>query len=348
MENLKMKAAILERTNTPLIIDYLEVPQLQYGQVLVQVYRSGICGAQIGEIAAVKGPDKFLPHLMGHEGGGIVRDVGPGVTNVKEEDHVVMHWREGNGIKSNPPVYTRGKGKVGAGWLSTFNEYAVVSENRVTSISKEIPFEIAALMGCAVTTALGLINNEAQLKIGQSIAVFGCGGVGINVIQGASMVSAFPIIAVDIYDHKLKFAKEFGATHTINLKNSDLKDEVRKIVGGKGVDVAVETPGLVQLIEQAFQITTSGGKTILVGQPHHENDLVLHSMVQHFKGKTLFDSEGGKTNPSIDIPRYLNLYLQGKLILDPLITHRYKLDEINTAIDKIRAGEVGRCMLTIN
>jgi S-(hydroxymethyl)glutathione dehydrogenase/alcohol dehydrogenase len=347
MPHLKMKAAILEKLNAPLVVDEVEVPDLECGQVLIQVHRSGICGAQIGEIAGVKGEDKYLPHLLGHEGGGVVVDFGPGVTHIQRGDHVVMHWRKGLGIESRPPKYRRDSGVVGAGWVTTFNEYAVVSENRVTPIQKDIPFDIAALMGCAVTTAFGLINNEAQVKIGQSVAVIGCGGVGLNVVQGAAMVSANPIIAIDIYDHKLKMAMEFGATHLINSTQTDIQDEIQKIVGPKGVDVFIECTGQVQLIEKAYELTAAKGRTIMVGQPRHDQNLTIRSMLKHFSGKLLTDSAGGQTNPTEDIPRYLNLYRQGTLKLDNLITHWYPLAQINTALDIIRNGEAGRCMLRL-
>jgi len=343
---MKMKAAILEKLNAPLALDEVEIPSLECGQVFVQIHCSGICGAQLGEIAGVKGEDKFLPHLLGHEGGGAVLETGPGVTQVHKGDHVVLHWRKGSGIQACPPKYKWGNRVVNAGWVATFNEYAVVSENRLTSVPKDVPFEVAALMGCAVTTALGLINNLAQLKIGQSIAVFGCGGVGLNVIQGAAMVSADPIIAIDIFEHKLALAREFGATHTINSRKADVQDEIMKIVGSRGVDVFVENTGLVKLIMQAYELTAPQGRTILVGVPRHNEDITIHSLPLHF-GKVLTGCEGGQSNPTVDIPRYLNLYRSGKLKLDELITHRYPLSKINTALDKIRIGEVGRCVLSM-
>jgi len=207
-------------------------------------------------------------------------------------------------------------------------------------------FEIAALMGCAVTTALGLINNLAQLKIGQSIAILGCGGVGLNVVQGAAMVSADPIIALDIYDHKLRMAAEFGATYTINSSKCDAREEVRKIVGDQGVDVFVENTGNVQLIETAYELTGPKGRTICVGVPRHDQNINIHSMPLHH-GKVLTGCEGGDTDPTTDIPRYLRLYRHGKLRLDKIITHRFPLTAINDALDLIRAGEVGRCMLTM-
>jgi len=343
---IRMKAAVLEKLNAPLVVEELQVPQLECGQVLVQVHRSGICGAQLAEIAGTRGEDKYLPHLLGHEGGGIVREIGTGVTRVRPDDHVVMHWRKGIGIESKPPKYERDQGIVGAGWVTTFNEYAVVSENRLTPIPRDIPFEIAALMGCAVTTALGLINNEAQVKIGQSVAVSGCGGVGLSVVQGAAMASANPIIAIDIYNNKLKMATAFGATHVINSAQVDVTEEIRKIVGHVGVDVFVETTGLVQPIQQAYELASSIGRTIVVGTPHFDQEITVRSLALH-AGKLLIVSDGGQTNPAVDIPRYLNLYRKGILKLDQLITHRYPLDKINAALEKIRNGEAGRCMLTI-
>jgi S-(hydroxymethyl)glutathione dehydrogenase / alcohol dehydrogenase len=343
---MKMKAAILETVGAPLVLDEVEVPGLECGQVLVEIHRSGICGAQIGEIDGKKGQDKFLPHLLGHEGGGVVLEVGLGVTHVRKGDHVVLHWRKGAGIHARGAKYAWGDRIVNSGWVTTFNELSVVSENRLTPIPKDVPFEVAALMGCAVTTALGLINNLAQLKIGQSLAVFGCGGVGLNVLQGAAMVSADPIIAIDIYDHKLDLAREFGATHLINSRKADVREEVRKIVGAAGVDVFVENTGLVRLIEQAYELTANAGKTILVGVPKHDEDITIHSLPLHF-GKVLTGCEGGSTDPTVDIPRYIKLYQRGKLQLDRLITHRMPFSDINLALEKVRAGEVGRCILAM-
>jgi S-(hydroxymethyl)glutathione dehydrogenase / alcohol dehydrogenase len=343
---MKMRAAILESLRTPLVVDEIEMPELQCGQVLVEIHRSGICGAQIGEIDGKKGQDRFLPHLLGHEGGGVVLEIGPGVTHIKKGDHVVLHWRKGAGIHAQPAKYLWNGRVVNSGWVTTFSEMSIISENRLTPIPKDIPFEVAALMGCAVTTALGLINNLAQLKIGQSLAVFGCGGVGLNVVQGGAMVSADPIIAIDIYDGKLEMAKKFGATHTINSTKADVQEEVRNIVGSAGVDVFVENTGLVRLIEQAFQLTANAGKTILVGVPKHDEDITIHSLPLHF-GKVLTGCEGGDTNPTVDIPRYIRLYQRGKLNLDHLITHHYPFQEINAALDEVRSGQVGRCVLSM-
>lgn len=342
-----MKAAILVEQGKPLVIADIELPGvLQYGQVLVKVVCSGICGSQIGEIDGVKGVDKFLPHLLGHEGGGIVLDVGPGVRNVKEGDHVVLHWRKGIGIESETPKYKWGNRVVNAGWVTTFNEHAVVSENRLTAISEDIDFEIAALMGCAVTTGLGVVNNDAKLKIGESIVVFGAGGVGLNIIQGSALVSADPIIAVDIYDNKLKLATKFGATHVVNSSKTNLKAEVQRIVGMRGVDVAVDNTGNVNVINQAYELTSNTGRTILVGVPRIGEKISIYSLPLHFE-KKIYGSYGGGSSPSVDIPRHLNLYKKNVLKLKDMITDRFELEAINDALDQMRDGKVVKCMIKI-
>lgn len=355
---IKFMAAILEKQNNTLIVDEIGIylPGLGVGEVLVKVHCASICGAQIGEITGVAGPDKYLPHLLGHEGGGVVEEIGAGVTHVKKGDHVVMHWRKGDGIEAKPPKYQWRDREVGAGPVACFSEYAVVSENRLTPICEDTPMDIAALMGCAVTTGLGIINNDAKLKIGQSIVVIGCGGVGLNVIQGAKMVSANPIIAVDIHDGKLEMAKQFGATHTINGRDllyspkaktlEDVLNRLAEQINKNAIfDVAVECTGHTGLIALGYKIIGPGGRLILVGQPRHGEALTIYSMRQHYCGKTVLDSEGGQTNPSTDIPRYLNLYKLGKLDLAPLITHRYPLTEINKAVETAKSGMCGKVIL---
>ena len=348
-----MKAAILNRLNEPLVIvEDLEHLPLEAGQVLVKVMTSSICGKQIGEISGHYGPDKYLPHGLGHEGSGTVVEIGPGVTTVKLGDHVVLHWRKGSGIEAKPPKYKWGNFTVGAGPVITFNDWAVVSENRLTTIPDDIPFDIAALMGCAVTTGLGLINNEAKLKIGQSIAVFGCGGVGMNIIQGAMMISAYPIIAIDKDQWKLDMAVKFGATHTFNTKynigNDYLFNEINKVVKG-GVDVAVDCTGDPwTIIPSAYNSTSAQGKTILVGQPHVNRSVMFHDFSNNYGGKVMFASQGGLTNPTVDIPRYCELYKTSKLQLKEMITHRFPLYKINEALDVVRRGEAIKCIIDMD
>lgn len=348
---MKFKAAILTELNSLLVIDELEIPVLDVGQVLIRVYTSGICGAQLGEISGAKGPDPWLPHLLGHEGGGVVLEVGPGVTTVKTGDHVVMHWRKGAGIEAKPPRYNWPKYidghllTVGGGWVTTFNDHAVVSENRLTPIPKDIPFEVAALMGCAVTTALGLVNNEAKVKIGESVLVAGCGGVGLNVIQAALLAGANPVIGVDHCGDACARASMAGAALSLG-ENDNIEVEVRKLVGIKGVDVFVDCTGDCRMIALGYElIKPQGGRLILVGQPQHGDGLNLPYFRNHYCGKTVMDSQGGLTDPTADIPRYLGLYKAGRLPLEQFITHRFPLDQVNEALDVVRSGQAGRVIL---
>jgi S-(hydroxymethyl)glutathione dehydrogenase/alcohol dehydrogenase len=341
-----MRAAILVEQKKPLVIDDVELPKtLGYGQVLVKVFYSGICGSQIGEIDGVKGEDKYLPHLLGHEGSGEVVGVSTGVKFVKPGDFVVLHWMKGMGIESASPLYQWGNKPLNAGWVTTFNEYAIVSENRLTVIPPDFDLKLATLFGCAITTALGVINNDAQLKIGQSVVVFGVGGVGLNIIQGAKMVSAHPVIAIDIVGSKLEKARQFGADHVFNSSIvTDLEAEIRRIVGAEGADVVIEATGNVRVIEQAYRLTHPDGKTILVGVPKKGDQASLYTLPLHFK-KLLKGSHGGSASPHVDIPNYLRLVQSGKMKLEGMITHEFKLDDINEALQLIKGGNAGRIIL---
>lgn len=343
-----MKAAILVELNKPLVVADIELPQrLSFGQVLVKVHYSGICGAQFNEIEGAKGPDKFLPHLLGHEGSATVLAVGEGVTRVKLNDRVVMHWRQSDGIQCQPPNYNWNGKRVNAGWVTTFNDHAIVSENRLTVIPDDFDMKLAPLFGCAVTTAMGVINNDAQVKIGQSVVVFGVGGVGLNIIQSADMVSANPIIGIDLFDQKLDMAKRFGATHVFNSKNvQDYLVQIRKIVGDKGADVVIDTTGNARVIETAYELTHPDGKTILVGVPRKGDNISIYSLPLHFK-KVLKGSHGGSVHPDIEIPRYISLMKRGRMTLDGIITHQFKLDDINEAFSAIRRGETGRVLIAM-
>ena len=342
-----MKAAILAESKQPLIIDDITLPdELQFGQVLIDIHYSGICGEQINEIDAAKGPDKFLPHLLGHEGSGVVQKTGPGVTTVKEGDHVVLHWRPSSGIQSPTPKYTWNGKTVNAGWVTTFNEEAVISENRLTVIPEDFDMRIAPLFGCAVTTAFGVVNNDAQIKVGQSVVIFGIGGVGLNIAQAASMVSAYPIVGVDLLEHKLELGKKFGLSHGFIGGGDKLNDKIRDIVGSQGADIVIETTGNSRVIEQAYDLTHPDGKTILVGVPNKGDNVSIYTLPLHFN-KVLTGSHGGDSVPDIEIPRYIRLIKSEKMTLDGLITHEFSLDEINDALDLFRSGEAGRIIINM-
>jgi S-(hydroxymethyl)glutathione dehydrogenase / alcohol dehydrogenase len=340
------KAAILAQSRKPLIVDEIALPdELGVGQVLVKILHTSICGAQINEIEAAKGPDRFLPHLLGHEASARVIEAGPGVTNVKAGDTVVLHWRPSQGIQCQPPAYKWRGEKLNAGWVTTFNDHAVVSENRMTVIAPDYDLKLAPLLGCAVTTAAGVINNDAKVKIGESVVVFGVGGVGLNVVQFAELAGAYPIVAVDLLDNKLDMAKPRGATHVINAgKVADLDAEIRKIVGAKGPDKVIETTGAKAIIELAYNLTHADGTCVLVGVPAEK--VTIYTLPIHFN-KVLTGSHGGDAAPHIDIPRLIRLNQAGKLSFEGLITHEYPLDEINAALDMVRSGAAGRVLLNV-
>jgi S-(hydroxymethyl)glutathione dehydrogenase / alcohol dehydrogenase len=357
------RAAILVEQNQSLVVDEITLPDvLDVGQVLVQVKYTGICGAQLGEIAGAKGEDRYLPHLLGHEGGAVVLEVGPGVEHVVAGDHVVMHWRVGLGINAKPAKYTWRGEQLNAGNITTFNQHAVVSENRLTAVPKSLDLAEAAMFGCAVTTGLGVVTNDAKLKLGESIVVIGAGGVGLNITQGAALGGAYPIVAVDLSEEKLELAKTFGATHIVHSSPElDMPEAVKRIVcevqkatcsAGDVVchgqaDVVVDNTGIAKIIEQAYELTGASGRTILVGVPRHDEKISLHTLPLHF-GKVLTGSHGGSTEPAADIPRYLKLVAAGKLNIDKLITHRYMLDQINEALNDMRVGKVvGRCVVNL-
>ncbi len=340
------KAAILTQSREPLVVDEITLPEtLGVGQVLVKVLYSTICGAQLNEIAAAKGPDKFLPHLLGHEASAQVIEIGLGVTTVKPGDTVVLHWRPSRGIQCQPPAYQWRGQKLNAGWVTTFNEYAVVSENRMTAISPTYNLRDAPLLGCAVTTAAGVINNDANVKIGESVVIFGVGGVGLNVVQFAVLAGANPIVAIDLIDAKLDMARARGATHCLNpTKVADLDAEIRKIVGAQGPDKVIETTGAKAVIELAYNLTHPDGTCVLVGVPSEK--VSIYTLPIHFN-KVLTGSHGGDAVPHVDIPRLIRLIEAGRLSFEGLITHEFPLDDINAALDMVRSGTAGRVLLQI-
>jgi len=340
---MKTRAAILVEQRKPLVIDEVEVPALGYGHVLVQMTASRICGSQLGEIEGVKGPDKYLPHLLGHEGGGIVLEAGPEVTRVKPGDHVVLHWRPAAGIQARPVQYTLNGKTVNAGNITTFQNLTVVSENRLTPIPTGTDPEISSLLADTLTTGFGAVIRNANVEIGESVVIVGVGGIGLGAVLGAKLAGAHPIIAVDIQDHKLAKAREYGATHTINTRNENLADAVRRILGGPA-DVVIDGTGNPAVIDQEWKVTNNKGRLVLIGVMRHDHQFSLNTLPLHF-GKVLTGSEGGASVPHVDIPRYLRMINDGRFDPRGFITPRCTLDKINEAITAMRAGEAIHTMI---
>jgi len=335
-----MKAVLLEKLNNPLSIKDIDLTELKIGQVLVRNLVSGLCGAQLHEIKGFKGNEKFLPHLMGHEGCGIIEDIGKGVSTVKKGDKVVMHWRVGDGIEAAFPSYIYDGKIISSGKVTTLSEYSIVSENRVTSVPFETSSSLCAILGCSLTTALGVIDNEISLKFGESIAIIGCGGVGLNLIQGASMKSAYPVVAIDNNKNKKDLCLKCGA-------NIFLED-IEQYDNGE-FDIIIDTTGVPSVISNAISKLSGNGRLLLVGQPAPGKAIEIMNAVNMFggSGKTIFATQGGKTAPQRDIPKYIKLFNAGMLDIDNLITNYFSLDRVNDAFDLLRSGDAGRIMIKI-
>jgi S-(hydroxymethyl)glutathione dehydrogenase / alcohol dehydrogenase len=344
-----MKAAVLETIDAPLVIGEVELTPLTYGQVLVRVLVSGICGSQLQEIAGNKGNAKFVPHLLGHEACGIVEEIGEGVTTVAKGDKVVMHWRKGEGIESDFPKYIYKGKEISSGKVTTFSEYSIVSENRVTKVPHDTPDELAALLGCSLSTALGAINSEARIQPGESLLVVGAGGLGANLIRAAKLAGASPIIAMDVHEHKRDWIRAIGADFYINAATENVADALAAATGLTSVDVIIDTSGAKRAIESTLPLLSGKGRFIFLGQPKPGETIEIQNALHLFEGegKSLKATQGGRFEPHDEIPRYLKLHDSGALRFDDLVTHRTTLDEINEALDLLRAGKAARIMVHI-
>lgn len=342
---ITFRGAILEAQNQPLALEEVSFAgPLEAGQVLVRIHYSGICGKQVEEIQGTMGPDPYLPHFLGHEGSGIVAAVGPGVRKVSAGDPVVLHWLKGSGMDAPTPLYWRRGKRVNAGWVTTFNEYGVIAENRLTPLPPSTDLEAACLLGCAVTTGLGVVFNEANIRPGESVAIFGCGGVGLCAIQGAALVGAHPLIGVDRKPESLRLARTFGASYALDSAAVDVPAEIRRITGGRGAQSVIVATGDPRVIEIAIQASAIPGSVFLVGVPPAGAKITVDPLEIH-RRRTLWGSYGGGTIPDRDIPRYLGLYREGRLRLKEMVFDTVSLEKINEGIAALQAGSPGRCVV---
>src|SRR5438270_10390562 len=260
---MKTPAAILVETGKPLVIDDLDIPALQPGQVLVEITYSGVCHTQVLECRGYRGEDKFLPHCLGHEGSGVVREVGAGVTKVRPGDHAILSWIKGSGANVAGTVYSWNGRKVNAGAITTFSRYSALSENRLTVIPESFPMKEAALLGCALPTGMGSVLNTGEAKPGQSAVIFGTGGVGLSAVAGMVIAGCTPILAVDVVHERLELARQVGASHLIDAAKSDPVQEILRVCPG-GVDLAVEASGRPAVMRQAPAAARSPGGTAVI------------------------------------------------------------------------------------
>ncbi len=352
-----MKAVVAHEINK-FSVENVDLAEPKAGEVLIKMKATGICHS---DLSIINGTISWkLPSVLGHEGAGVVEKTGELVTQVKPGDHVVLSFIPNCGecysclrsepyhCKENKPhgglldgtsrVSLNGKEIAVMSFLGNMAEYCVVPEACVVSVDKEIDFKAAALVGCGVTTGVGAAIKTAAVEPGSTVAVFGCGGVGLNVIQGAKIAGAAQVIAVDLSKEKMEIAKTFGATHTINPANPAHK-EIKALTNGIGVDYAFEVVGSGKLVEACFKSTRINGSTILVGVGRADDSFTINAMIMPFTGKTIKGSLYGNANFKVDFPMYLDLYKQGKLDLDRLITRTYSIDEAPEAFEDLESGK---------
>jgi NDMA-dependent alcohol dehydrogenase len=366
---MKAKAAIFWEVGKKLDIQEVDVEKPHAGEVLVKLAAAGICHSDYHVMTGhLFGPS---PAILGHEGAGVVAEVGPGVTAVKPGDHVIIMWRLSCGIceycsDGRPALcpsggQIRSTGKLLDGTTrfkfkgqeikhfagaSTFAEYTVIPEGSALKIPADFSLEIASLLGCGVITGVGAAVNCAKVKPGSSVVVIGAGGVGLNVIQGAAIAGAAKVIAVDLNPKKLNFAKTFGATHCIDASKTKVADEVKKITNGQGVDYAFEVVGFPATIRQAFDCLAKRGMCVAVGVAPMTAEVSVPIMSLVFEEKSLTGSLYGSARIRQDTYMLMELYKAGKLKLDELLTRKYPFAQINEAYDNLIKGEVARSIVT--
>lgn len=359
-----MKAALLTAINTPLQIVDLDQEGPKQGEVRVKMKATGVC---MSDWHMMNGdwPTK-LPLVPGHEAAGIIEEVGPGVTKVKKGDHVIfsfvancghcLYCAKGRSVlcighRASPPavmydgtprIRLNGETVYQMSRIGTFAEYVVCSDENVVPIRKDMPWAQAALVGCSVATGVGAVTRHAKVEAGSTVVVIGCGGVGLNIVQGARLAGARRIIAVDLLDNKLEFAKAFGATDCINAKSENVSKRVKEITGGLGADYAFDAIGSQVTATQIVDSIAPGGHAALVGIPALTVTAPISPFMMVFQEKKLTGSFYGSVRPDVDFPILCDLYMEKKLNLDGLISRTYKLADINEGFTQLRAGSVAR------
>ena len=356
-----VRAVVARAKGEPVTVEVIEVPDPGPGEVLVTVQACGVCHTDLHYREGAINDD--FPFLLGHEAAGIVEEVGDGVTNVAVGDFVVLNWRAVCGqcrscLRGRPwycfathnatQKMTLGGVELSpALGIGAFAEKTLVAAGQATKVDSAARPEVAGLIGCGVMAGLGAAMNTGGVGRGDSVAVFGCGGVGDAAIAGSRLAGAHTIIAVDIDDRKLDIARNFGATHTVNSTNEDPIEAIRGLTRGNGVDVAIEAVGLPATYEQAFYSRDLAGTVVLVGVPNPEMKVELPMIEVFGRGGTLKSSWYGDCLPSRDFPMLIDLYLQGRLDLDRFVSETIALDEVEEAFHAMERGEVLRSVVVL-
>jgi len=341
------RAAVLRHVGSGLHLVEVERPELVHGQVLVKLTYTGVCRSQLMEVQGLRGEDRWLPHLLGHEGVGVVEATGPGVTKVHEGDRVILGWIAGEGIDAPPPVFLTTQGEViNAGRVTTFSEYTVVSENRVYSAPDGLGDRTAVLFGCALLTGAGMVLNETSLEPEQSVLVNGAGGIGLAAVLALVALGVNPVVA-DPDPEKREMARVLGASHTFDpLSQRESSDFQSRFPNG--VDIAFDASGTVSAMEFAFRsIKYDGGLLLFASHPPVGNFMKLdpHELI---RGKQIRGSWGGASQPDRDIAVIADLLVSRNLDLEFMTPCSYTLDEINTALKDLELGKGIRPLIWMN
>ena len=357
----RVRAVVARAKGEPVTIETIEVPDPGPGEVLVAVQACGVCHTDLHYREGAINDD--FPFLLGHEAAGIIEEVGAGVAEVEVGDFVVLNWRAVCGrcrsCERGRPWYCfathnatsrmtlDGEELSPALGIGAFAEKTVVAAGQATRVNPAVRPEVAGLIGCGVMAGLGAAMNTGGVGRGDSVAVFGCGGVGDAAIEGSRLAGAHTSIAVDIDPRKLEWAREFGATHTVNSAEEDPVEAIRALTGGNGVDVAIEAVGLPVTYEQAFYSRDLAGPVVLVGVPNPEMRIELPMIEVFGRGGSRKSSWYGDCLPSRDFPMLIDLHLQGRLALDRFVSETIGLDEVEEAFHKMERGEVLRSVVVL-
>ena len=366
---MKTKAAVLYQLGEPLEIEEVELQSPKPGEVLVKVAGAGVCHS---DLSVIEGVIPYpLPGVLGHEGAGVVEALGPGVTGLQAGDHVIFSFipscgecfycrrgkpnlcdtalRLGGNLYDGTSRLSNSKGETLNHFSATscFAEYTVVPQQGAIKVGPDAPLDKLALIGCCVTTGVGAAINTAKVEPGSSVAIFGCGGVGLSVIQGAAISGAQPVIAIDLVEERLALAKELGATHTINASKDDAIRGIRDLTEGRGVDYAFEAIGREETFSQAYRSIHWGGTCVMVGVPSTEARPTFDSRLV-MQERTIMGSLYGSSNPHVDFLKLTQLYEAGKLKLDEMVTRTRPLEQINAALDDLRVGLGARTVITFD
>ncbi|WP_028358059.1 zinc-dependent alcohol dehydrogenase family protein [Brackiella oedipodis] len=375
---MKTKAAVLHEMalskpyahSQPLRIQELELDPPGPNEVLIKIGAAGLCHSDLSVINGSR--PRPLPMALGHEAAGEIIEVGSGVKGFEPGDHVVcvfvpscghcLPCRKGRPALCEPGAQANAKGEMLDGGIrlhdhgddikhhigvSGFAQYAVVSENSIVKVDPSIPFEKLAVFGCAVITGVGAVVNTAKIEAGSTVAVVGLGGVGLAAVLGAIMAGASQVIALDVNAQKLQLAQELGATACFNVTQDDVLERIQALTPG-GVDYAIETAGVVTALEMAYAITCIGGTTVTAGLPDPKEKFAVQQVSLTAQERTIKGSYVGSCVPMRDIPRFIELYKQGRLPVDKLITDVLKLEDINEGFDRLDQGQAARLIVTMD